>query len=205
MAKYRRNASQKARIWLVCGVALGGLSVIPFVLTFNTQVETKTGTWGVGLNNWATKTEYVDATTNTPIAPVESSAFATPTTPTTSKVITRTINMQKYMYLKQGGGFFGNANYPTNYFKYYDYVDQCSKFNDEDAVYDQVTALAILDKLNTLMIFVYTGIAASAIAGLMIIISLNVLFPTTCTTTYFNAVFSQYIILLFLLTGKIFL
>ncbi len=155
----KRKTSRKARAWFFAGLTLGGLSAIPFMWTFDYNVQTKDASgniirWGVGINNWGDK-QYYDAT-----AGVET-----------------VVNLKKDMYMKNGGGFFGTANYPTNYFKFHEYVDSCSKFDDKNAVYD-TSALAqeVLDKSNQVLIFLYSGIALASLAGLMVIISFNTIY-----------------------------
>ncbi len=155
----RRKTSKKAKIWLGLGIALGGLSVVPFLLTYDYEVKSVDASgniisWGVGINNWGTR-EGVNPKTNKE----------------------EVVNLRKDMYLKEGGGLFGSANYPTNYFKYHQYIEQCSKFDNKDAVYNtKELAQEVLNKSNEVMVFLYIGTATAALAGLIIIVSLNMIF-----------------------------
>ncbi len=152
----KRKSSKRAVVCLLVGLGLGGASVIPFVLTFNQTVASGDFEYGIGLNNWGTRQDNSPVPAGSAPAPV--------------------VNIAKDMHLQHGGGFFGKAKYPTDYFKFYEYVNQCTKFNNDKAVFNQATAIKIKKELNTNMIYVLCGTAAASIAGLMILISLVVIF-----------------------------
>ena len=153
MSHYYRKGKglKKPAIWLCLGLALGGAGAIPLSLACDVTVKTDDNIiWGVGLNNYGIK-EDLSKVVDGKVVPV---------------------NLTKNMFLKNGGAAFKKVHYPTNYFKYYEYVKKCTNYTSPANIYNSADAKAIMPVLNNTMIFVLAGCAAEIVAAFIILVSL---------------------------------
>ncbi len=125
----KRKSCKKPVGFLLAGLALGFASTIPFLLTLNQTVASGDYVYGVGINNWGTRQDNTK-----PLKPGD------PSHPF--------VDVSQDMHLKNGTGFFGKKKYPTDYFKFYEYVNQCSKFNNDKAILNKETAILVKDKFS---------------------------------------------------------
>lgn len=135
-------------IWTMIGFTLSGASVVPIVSALNTAVYLPSTdiTYYIGIADYGRFGENVNG----------------------QYVITDRI---KEMKLDNANGLFVKADYPWNFFKFYQYVKKCTLTHEKN-IYTKDAAKQIFPELNRNMILTTIGTVAITISGGIFLISL---------------------------------